>query len=495
VLVVEDDADFAESLVDLFEPLGFSVVVAPNAASALDALASFRAELALVDVKLGADDGVELVPMLKRRRPSLVCILMTAYASLESAVNAVKNGADDYLFKPFEPSELGRRVQHALDEAESVARAEREQRLLLLGHLCAGVAHDVNNYLQVILLDVEDGQTALSSAPPEVNVALDRLQSVSSAVDASADICHRMLKFAKGQPSSGRADAAAVVRESERLLARLISPGATLRVSAGEDPIWIGCGAIELQQVLMNLVRNAGQALSERGIVSISLERDGRPGHVGAHLTVADDGCGMAEDLLPRIFEPYFSTKVRHEGSGLGLSTVHGIVRSAGGEIRVRSELGRGTHFDIYLPEVEPQLLKEPSALVALDLLAVPRQVLIVDDSASLLGIMERVFRRHGFGVVGAASAESAFEQFRLLHASLSGIICDISLPGMSGLELASLVRELRPDFPVALTSGDDCPAGIEALGARAAFFRKPYSVRQIIDWFGAPESVHRDDS
>jgi two-component system, NtrC family, sensor kinase len=355
VLVIEDDRDFADSLVELLEPLGFTVGTAHNAAEALIQLAESSADLALIDVKLGTDSGIALVPLLKARKPNLICILMSAYAEFDAAVSAVRSGAHDYLLKPLEPTSLPDQLKRALDESDMRLRKEREQRLLLVGSVCTNVAHDVNNCLQLAYYDMDAIESAFRSSPPDTALAQSGLQSMAEALARATDICKQILQFSKGSPSEQHADAALVVRNCEPLLTRLIRSDleVELEVLTPPGPLWVALGATQLEQVVTNLVINAWHATSQSGKVRVELttHKDGASDLV--RLRVTDNGCGIPKDILPRIFDPYFSTKPSHHGTGLGLSIVYGIVKAiAGGDLQVQSEPGIGSCFTVVLPNL-----------------------------------------------------------------------------------------------------------------------------------------------
>lgn len=351
ILIVEDDQDFAESLSELLESLGFSPSTVHNAAEALVRLSEFSADLALVDVKLGSDNGVSLVPLLKAQKPNLVCILMTAYAELDSAVSAVRSGAYDYLLKPLSPQSLPSQLHEALVEQDKRERQEREQRLVMMGSVCANIAHDVNNCLQVVRCHLDIVDAALRLVPPDTQQAKDGLEPLSEGVKRAGDICWHVLEFAKGSSLTQPSDAVNVLRNCRPMLARMNRAHVEIEFDVPEGPVWVALGATQLEQVLTNLVVNACHAVGQCGRVRVELTAIYDETIPMAQIRVVDNGIGIPREIMPRIFDPYFSTKPRDEGTGLGLSIVYGMVTAVpGGDIRADSEPGFGSCFTVKLP-------------------------------------------------------------------------------------------------------------------------------------------------
>jgi signal transduction histidine kinase len=480
LLVVEDDADFAESLVELLEPSGFEVQKAASVREAIETIARFAADVALIDVKLGTGDGVALIPELRALRPSLACLLMTAYASLDSAVAAVASGAHDYLLKPLDPQGLAARLRRTVGESAARAALEQQQRLLLMGELCAGIAHDLNNCLQVMLVEADVAGEALALAPPNVDELRHSVGAIKGSIRAAADVCRRVLTFAKGSPGDRACDATQVINGIAETLRKRAPAGVDLSVAAPGGPLWVRLGHAELEQLTFNLVLNGYHALNGRGLVEVELgEKLGADGPT-ALLRVKDTGSGMSEVVLPRIFDPYFSTRPAGEGTGLGLSIVHGMVVGAGGTITVESRLGEGTCFEIVLPLSEPAV--EPSK----DARSAPPDVrqfriLLVDDVPEILDAVDRTFRKAGYKTLRAASAEEALLALAESSVRLDGMISDIRLPGVSGVALAEVALERRPGMPVLLLSGDP-QAGVEHLRGRVGFVHNPVRLPDLID-------------
>lgn len=350
LLIVEDDRDLAESLLDLLEPEGFEVRLAGSASAALEALVSFAADAALIDLKLGQDNGVELLAQLKAQDTNLVCILMTAYSDVNSAVHALRLGAQDYLTKPLEPANLPDRLRRAIGVEDSRARHERAQRLQTLGTLCAAIAHDVNNCLQIAHLELEALTQTLSHDAPPPPWLRQSFDSLVKTLDSAAGICRSVSEFGKGEGPQN-SDVSLVLRQCQPLLVRLTRSQTRVSIDMAipDVPLLVPLTHVQVEQVVLNLAVNACQAIPEAGTVRIHLGEDEPTSRV--RLSVTDTGKGIDPEVLPRIFEPYFSTKAA-SGTGLGLAIVSGIVQAARGEIQVRSAPGEGTTFDVLLPKV-----------------------------------------------------------------------------------------------------------------------------------------------
>jgi CheY-like chemotaxis protein/anti-sigma regulatory factor (Ser/Thr protein kinase) len=269
-------------------------------------------------------------------------------------------------------------------------------------------------------------------------------------------------------------------------LQKLAGANVVVTVDVEVEPMRVACGSTELQQVLMNLVVNAAHALGGGGTIRVRAGLEERARRFGVLLTVSDDGEGIPEDVLPRIFDPYFTTKPRHQGSGLGLSLVYGIVTGAGGDVEVESERGRGTLFRLRLPlaeSVEARSTIPPPSRVARR----PNQkLLIVEDFSPLLRSLQRVFDSQGFPSVGANSCEEALETFEACRDDVLAVICDVSMPGMSGVELARAIRAGQDELPVVLMSGDERVVGLTDLGPNTLFLRKPFAVEAVIEWLSS---------
>ncbi len=376
--------------------------------------------------------------------------------------------------------------------SEGMAEADRLQTL---GTLAGGIAHDFNNLLTVVLGASED---ALTLAGPRPNPALVAdITQIRQAAERGAQLVRQLLAYARRQVLAPQlVELNQAVEGIARLLDRAVArEGVTLELVLDESGRLVRIDPSQLDQVVMNLAMNARQAMPQGGRLRLATGRQvllsampGVPDTVPAGrwtvLEVADTGTGIPPEMLPRIFEPFFTTRLGEGGNGLGLATVHGIVRQSGGYMVVESRPGEGTRFRILLPRVEEnEHVTEASVAAPGPRLAPPPSgtILLVEDEAPLRRLAERALLRAGHDVAVAEDAESALE---MVEAGLvpSMLVSDVSMPGMDGVALANILRSRLPGLPVLLVSGY-APAAVEAeLGAgRLRYLPKPYKPAELV--------------
>jgi PAS domain S-box-containing protein len=351
-------------------------------------------------------------------------------------------------------------VQHDMRETKQLeAQLRQAQKMEAIGTLAGGIAHDFNNILGAILGNVELVRFEL---PPE-HAALESLDEIAAAGRRAMALVRQILAFGRRQEAVKRViRLQEVVDEVTGLLRSTIPSTVELRSSVAADTPNVLADPTQIHQILVNLCTNAWHALEDRGgwielgLAGATLEAadaGGAPPGRYARLSVSDNGQGMDASLLERIFDPFFTTKAPGEGTGLGLSVVHGIVKDHGGAIRVDSAPGRGARFEILLPAVEG----------AADMAARPaprlpggrgQRLLYLDDEEPLVRMTQRLLGRLGYRVRGFTRADEAIEALRLDPGAFDAVLTDYNMPGLSGLQVARLVASIRPDLPVILTSG-----------------------------------------
>jgi two-component system, cell cycle sensor histidine kinase and response regulator CckA len=358
-----------------------------------------------------------------------------------------------------------------------------------LGRLAGGVAHDFNNLLTVIrgYADVLSGQ--LGGEDPR----LSEVREIRRAADRATSLTRQLLAMSRRQVLVPReVDLNALVLDMERMLRRVIGEDIDIVIVAGAELGRVRADPGQLEQVLLNLAVNARDAMPEGGSLTISTIRirlapgrdepaaGGVPPGDYLVLGVADTGAGMDQDTRRKIFEPFFTTKPAGEGTGLGLSTVYGIVRQSGGAITVESEPGKGTRFRVFLPRVADHVPAGASPAAsgpARSGIAHRRLVLLVEDDPSVRQLTCRMLEQFGYEVIPAADGAEALQLLSGLGAGVDAVVSDVVMPGLGGMELISQLRARWPELPVLLLSGY---AGEEVYSgpqeSRQAFLQKPFS-------------------
>ncbi len=359
------------------------------------------------------------------------------------------------------------------DVTEQVRQNEREQtlreqllqsqKLETLGTLAGGIAHDFNNLLTGILGFVELAHRSL----PKGHEVQSHLDFARGGGLRARDLVKRLLLFARRAPATERrpVQLEQIVSEALPLLAATFPPSIGIQRELAADVGRVMGDAGQLQQVIMNLCVNAAHAIGQRpGRITLTL----RPAENGAAealgcapgqyvcVAVADTGRGMDAATQTRIFDPFFTTKQQGEGTGLGLSIVHGIVQEHGGGIQVRSDLDRGSVFEVYLPVTpEPMAGAAPEAAVEGEPVGDGRRVMVVDDEASIRLLTQVLLERAGFSVEVRPDAESAALVFAAAPSEFALVLADLSMPRRTGAELLRELRAIRPELPAILMSGD----------------------------------------
>jgi PAS domain S-box-containing protein len=371
------------------------------------------------------------------------------------------------------------------------AQLRQAQKLDAVGQLAGGLAHDFNNLLTVI-----DGYAALLIVGADEATARDLAMIRDAAARASA-LTRQLLTFSRAQIATSQVvDVSAVVSSVEVLLRRLIREDVDLVVTAATAPTRVRADPGQLEQVLVNLAINARDAMPDGGTLAIRTDRvlleegDG-PSQPGDYVLIAveDTGCGMTAEVTARVFEPFFTTKAPGKGTGLGLSTVYGIVTRTGGHIRVASQPGVGTTFEVYLPATLALPAAVPEAIEPQRLTAGTGTILLVEDDPAVRQLTERILTTAGYRVLIGVDGEHALVVARA-QVDIDVLVTDVIMPGMNGQELADRLTELRPGLPVIFTSA--YTRGVlthTEEDATVAFLEKPFTaaaltekVRSILD-------------
>jgi PAS domain S-box-containing protein len=364
----------------------------------------------------------------------------------------------------------------------------RAQRLESIGTLAGGISHDLNNLLSPIIMGT--GLLRELEASPD---KLDIIQNIELSAKRGADLVGQVLSFARGLVGSKVAlNAGYTVREVKALIDGTFPKNITLETRIASDLWLINADPTQLNQVLMNLCVNARDAMPEGGQLKITASNvtidqqfaaTNGGSQLGRHVLVqvADNGCGIPQEIVDRIFEPFFTTKGAGIGTGLGLSTVLGIVRSHGGFVRVESAVGRGTTFSVYLPASEESASSSASASGEAEM---PRGngelIMVVDDEEPVLTVTRRTLEAFGYQVVTANQGAHAMSVYVMHRDRVAAVLTDMMMPVMDGTALITALNHINPKLRIIATSGRANAAAGSAHGFRR-FLAKPFSVGSLL--------------
>ena len=366
------------------------------------------------------------------------------------------------------------------------------QKMEAVGRLAGGVAHDFNNLLSVVL---NATQSLTDELPPESPLR-EEVGDIRQAVERGAALTRQLLALGRKEVRAPRLlDAHEVVTGVERLLARALGRGMQLEIRRGDGDTRIVADASQLEQVLVNLAINARDAMPEGGSLSITTERRtlrddeasalGIPAGAYVALEVRDTGVGMDDTTRARAFEPFYTTKGPLEGTGLGLSTVYGIVRQSHGAVTLRSAPGQGTTVTIHLPAAESAATavgaRRERDLERAGARATGR-VLLVEDEPQVRMQARRLLERYGHSVVEARDGAEGLELFHARPGAIDVIVSDVVMPVLGGVEMVCRVRSESPEVPVVFVSGFTAQDRDLPLDSRTAFVPKPYSMASLCE-------------
>ena len=505
ILHLEDDANDAVIIQAALESDGISCAITrvETCADFVAVLERGGVDLIFSDYRLPAFDGLSATKIVQARWPNIPVILVSGTLGEELAIDALKNGATDYVLKE-RLSRLVPAVRRAIKEVE--ARAERTrlnalfieaQKMEVVGQLAGGVAHDFNNILAIIMgyCDLLKSEIAKDS-PLQVYA-----EEIDQASVRAAGLTRQLLVFSSKhtvQPSV--LDLNGVVKDLDKMLRRLIHENIEMVISPGVRVGRINADAGYIGQVLMNLVVNARDAMPKGGTLSITtsnatVDQNQASAHPGANpgayvvLSVGDTGTGMTEDVKARLFEAFFTTKPKGKGTGLGLATCQTIVQHSRGFIDVRTEIGRGTTFNVYFPRVDQSIQVAATSSEPRPLPGGTETLMVVEDDPSLRQLACGILRNRGYQILVASNGQEAL-QVASAHKGppIRLVLTDVVMPLMDGEVMAQWLKITYPDIRILFTSGytDDSITQQGVLGTGVEFLPKPYSpsilVRKVRD-------------
>jgi two-component system, cell cycle sensor histidine kinase and response regulator CckA len=388
------------------------------------------------------------------------------------------------------------------DRENLQAQLTQAQRLEAVGHLAGGVAHDFNNILAAMMMRLSLLQRDRALSPETADALVDFESDVKRAVD----LTRQLLLFGRRQVMQVKVlDLNELVGNLLKMLSRLVEERIKIVFERYSAPLWIEADTGMIEQVATNLCLNARDAMPMGGDLVLRVQNiDIKESHVNAHpearpgkfacLEVSDQGCGMDEATLERIFEPFFTTKEIGKGSGLGLSTVYGIVKQHNGWLEVESVLGQGSIFRVYLP-CSPKTMDSPKALHVPPIHGGNETILFVEDESNLRHMVARLLRSHGYKVIECANGVDAMREWERNRDSIHLLFTDMVMPGkMTGLELGERIRSQRPGLKILIYSGYsiDFPIRVGTSAPGVTYLPKPCEparlmsvIREVLDGDG----------
>jgi two-component system cell cycle sensor histidine kinase/response regulator CckA len=491
ILHLEDDVLDAELIARRLEEDGMNCRIerVDSEAGFLTALQHGGVDLVLADFSLPGCDGLEALQLAKQVAPDIPFLIVSGLIGEEAAVDSLRNGATDYILKD-RLSRLAPAVRRALDDAglrrhtKSLGdQLTRAQKLEIFGELAGGVAHDYNNILTIIMAN-----SGLLMAGLGEDTRLHKHASqIEYACAQAATLTRQLLIFSRDRGRDAAVlDLNGVVKNAESMLVRLLPENVELAVTLSTGFLRVIADRGDIEQVLINLVLNARDAIRSHGTIRVETGSVKKAGKNFVFFNVEDNGAGMTQKVKARLFEPFFTTKPEGSGTGLGLATCRRLIQSMHGRITVESNTRSGTRFRIFLPMAEGVEVSQDHAPASTEMLRGSEKILIAEDNHMLRDMMATQLEELGYEVLQASNGMEGLEIFAK-HKSNPPVlvIADVALPLLGGREMTRMLMKSSPDLRVLHTSGHT-EQTIASLGfplPQGDVLRKPFTL---------PELTHR---
>ena len=505
MLFVEDSADDVELIRLELARFGFQVEprVAATRSEFLAAIKSGSPDIVLSDHSMKGFSSTDALHLLHAHDSDIPFIIVSETIGEDAAVEAMRAGAHDYVLRqnlgrlgPAVERELresaNRRMQRSTQAAlqASEHRLRHAQRMEAVGRLAGGIAHDFNNLLTVIL---GFSEFLIEELPEDAPTHRDASE-IRMAAQRATRLTKQLLAFSRQQVLERRViDLVGAASEMQPMIERLIGEDVQFSFSHAEPPQLVLMDPGQFEQVVINLVINARDAMPGGGQLTLFLDRARvdvlqgeelaiKPGQYVV-LAVSDTGEGIDAQTLEHIFEPFFATKAPGHGTGLGLSTVFGVVHQCGGAIDVQSVVKRGTTFRVYFPlstqsaaDTEPQVVDSARC-------AQPGRILLAEDEPGVRAFLEMALTRAGHRVIATPSGTDAIEIAARSAEPIDLLIADVVMPGMSGPEVADRLKRRHPKMQTLFLSGYSThPALPESvITDPGAFLQKPFTIEALL--------------
>jgi len=379
-------------------------------------------------------------------------------------------------------------------ETTRIKKAEEQlrqsQKMEALGTLSGGIAHDFNNILYPIFIYAN----LLSNKFDADSEEYADLKEIISSAQRAKDLVSQILMFSRrSEGVKYVCDLVPVIKEAMKLMRAALSANITIEEKLPDGIVPVFCDSTQMYQVVVDICTNAGQAILDRGKITIALDSvelaglvcfDGTEIHGNyCRLTVTDTGVGMDDEIQAKIFDPFFTMREVGQGTGLGLSTVFGIVQDHEGGIKVTSEADKGSIFEVFLPLAEGPVEKRPETRGAVQDYTGTENILFVDDEKSIRNSVKSCLEEAGYNVTAVANGQKALDIFAKDFDRFDLVLTDLTMPDMTGEQLANVLLKLRPDIPIILCTGHSptiTPESSKALRI-SAFLQKPLAPTQLL--------------
>jgi PAS domain S-box-containing protein len=431
--------------------------------------------------RLGSIDVHRLVSRKDDHLPVEIALPGQARLYFEAQVRSMKPASDQWIVT----------LRDVSQEREAQVRIQMQERLATVGQLAAGIAHDFNNIMAAILVyaDLLLHDKNLEEASRE------RVDIIQQQVQRAASLIRQILDFSRRAVMEQSAlDLAPFIKELEKMLGRVIPETIRLRLKCAPGDYWVNADPGRLQQVFINLALNSRDAMPDGGTLGFYVDTfevqakdlpplpDLQPGW-WVRVAVSDTGVGIPENVLPHIFEPFYTTKPVGQGTGLGLAQVYGIIKQHGGHIEVRSAAGAGTTFTIYLPKLIHAQTASGRVETPPPQDGSGKRVLLVEDDPATLEALQTLLEVHNYQVVVAENGSQALQILQQDPMKFDLLVSDIVMPEMGGLALFQNLRTTRSEIKALFVTGHPLDAASQDLLEKGDvdWLQKPFSVREFI--------------
>lgn len=534
ILIVEDEAIVSLDIQNRLQRLGYEVVgIADTGLEALELARDEQPDIVLMDIHIYGDiDGIETSRLI-RKEIDVPVVFLTANSDKNTIQRARETEPFAYIIKPFKDTELNSTIEitlhrHKLEkeletrvqertaelarvndqlrrevaESQRVSKVNAElelqlrqsQRMESLGQLAGGIAHDFNNMLTVIKGYCELILGSIDQSGP----LYDDVNMVREAAERATALTGKLLTFGRRQRLDMTTfEVNTTIRATLDMLRPLLGETVHIETDLHPDPLLIHTDASLFDQVIINLSINARDAMPAGGQINISTairsvqtEQTNRfinlsPGAY-ALISIRDTGIGMSEEILNRIFEPFYTTKNTGKGTGLGLAMVYSIIQQSGGQIDVHSAPDKGTKFDVYLPLADDQeaTVAQEESIPSTAQAVSHGTVLLAEDEQVVRDLTARILTEVGFDVLSADGGHQAVALAQQHDGPIDLLLTDVVMADINGCELARQILQRIPSIPVVLMSGHS-RASLAQYGVQQeefAFLQKPFSPQTLID-------------